>query len=132
MKLSSIFTIFAVASADQERKVPPRTPDQRLSTLHRFVTNWIDSQISIDQNRPQRAETMKSSFDRLYTRQLEAYQACGFFDATLEHGGPKPINRRRRSGADNVFDDAESEYALRGILEVRNVFLIYASNQSNR
>ena len=47
MKLSSIFTIFAVASADEERKVPPRTPDQRLRTLHRFVTNWIDSQRSL-------------------------------------------------------------------------------------
>jgi len=129
MKLSSIFTIFAVASADPERKVPPRTPDQRLNTLHRFVTNWIDSQISIDQNRPQRAETMKSSFDRLYQRQLDAFEECGFFNPSLEHGGPKPISRRRRSGADNVFDDAESEYALRGILEVRNVFLINASKR---
>lgn len=122
MKLSSTFTIFAVAAADQERKVPPRTPDQRLQTLHRFVTNWIDSQIGSTQNRPGRAETMKVSFDRLYQRQLDAYEECGFFDASLEHGGPKPVNRRRRSGADNVFDDAESEYALRGILEVRNVF----------
>ena len=84
MKLSSIFTIFAVASADPERKVPPRTPDQRLNTLHRFVTNWIDSQISIDQNRPQRAETMKSSFDRLYQRQLDAFEECGFFDPSLD------------------------------------------------
>lgn len=121
MKLSSIFTIFTVAAAE-ERKVPPRTPDQRLATLHRFVTNWIDSQIGATENRPQRAETMKESFTRLYDRQLTAYNDCGFFDSSLEHGGPKPISRRRRSGADNVFDDAESEYALRGILEVRNVF----------
>ena len=33
-------------------------------------------------------------------------------------GGPRPA-RKRRSDSDNVFDDAESLYSTRGVLEVR-------------
>ena len=38
------------------------------------------------------------------------------------------VRKQRGYVFQNGVDDAESEYALRGILEVRNVFLIYASN----
>lgn len=28
------------------KKVPPRTPDQRLETLERFITEWIDDHLT--------------------------------------------------------------------------------------
>ena len=28
------------------KKVPPRTPDQRLETLERFITEWIDDNLT--------------------------------------------------------------------------------------
>ena len=121
MKLSFVLT--AVSLAD-DRKVPPRTPPQRLNTLHRFATEWIESQIGVELNRPNRADIMKESFDRLYERQVEAYENCGYFDPSVANGGPRPA-RKRRSDSDNVFDDAESLYSTRGVLEVRKDFINY-------
>ena len=41
----------------------------------------------------------------------------GFY-LCVQLGGPRPA-RKRRSDSDNVFDDAESLYSTRGVLEVR-------------
>ena len=90
---------FALVSAD-ERKVPPRTPPQRLNTLKRFAKEWIDSGIKNQINRPQRAERMAGGIDRLFTKMSTAYgKPCGFFDPSLPHGGPNPNSQRRRRAA---------------------------------
>jgi len=83
--------LVAAQDAIEEKKVPPRRPDQRLNTLKRFAENWIDSQLGSNLNRPQRAFNKKRAFGRIFDRALEAYNKCGYFDPTvLPHGGPRP------------------------------------------
>ena len=93
---SAILVTFGnlVAAQGEEKKVPPRRPDQRLNTLKRFAGNWIDSQLGQELNRPQRAVMKKRAFNRIFDRALEAYNKCGYFDPTvLPHGGPRPEGR---------------------------------------
>jgi hypothetical protein len=132
MKVSVILSMFASSAyAQKDRKVPPRTPSQRFETLNRFINEWIDYNIDQDLNRPMRAYNMKASFERIYDKQKFAYDRCGFFDPSVENGGPKPAGknsdkswkemidsrRRRRSVSSrlrrnlddfNLFDDFET------------------------
>ena len=82
---------------DDERKVPPRTPAQRLNTLKRFAGEWVNSQIGVTINRPSRADNMISvGIQRLESKMTEAASKdCFFFDPTLEHGGPNPNSQRK-------------------------------------
>ena len=82
---------------DDERKVPPRTPAQRLNTLKRFAGEWVNSQIAVTINRPSRADNMVSvGIERLESKMTEAASKdCFFFDPTLEHGGPNPNSQRK-------------------------------------
>jgi len=91
---------------------------QRFNTLHRFINDWIDANVDATLNRPQRADKMKSAFQRIFDAQSAAFVRCGFFDPNVAHGGPRPAGKRR-SDSENVFDDAESLYSTRGVLEVR-------------
>ena len=88
--------LVALAMAqDDDRKVPPRTPPQRLNTLQRFAREWVDAQIGVEINRPSRADNMKANgITRLNDKMLAAYQKdCHFFDPTVEHGGPRPARK---------------------------------------
>ena len=49
-----IFAILGLTQANDVRKVPSRTPPQRLETLDRFLGEWIDSNFKAD-----RAEKVK-------------------------------------------------------------------------
>lgn len=88
-------------AADSERKVPPRTPAQRLNTLKRFAGEWVNAQIGITINRPSRAENMvNNGIERLESKMTEAAaKECFFFDPTVEHGGPRPQTTRKRRAA---------------------------------
>merc|ERR1711937_1089330 len=92
-KIMKIFQNALVALAmaqDDERKVPPRTPPQRLNTLKRFFAEWVNAQIGAAINRPNRAENMiAKGLERLEGKMTAAYaKECSFFDPTVEHGGP--------------------------------------------
>jgi len=126
MKVSVILSMVASSAFAQDRKVPPRTPSQRFETLNRFINNWIDYNIDQELNRPMRAYNMKASFERIYDKQKFAYDRCGYFDPSVENGGPKPSgknsdkswkdmmdSRRRRRRSNNLddfnlFDDFEA------------------------
>lgn len=96
MKISSAILIATVAAND--RKVPPRTPAQRLNTLHRFMNEWVSTEIAGTINRPSRAANMiANGVARIEARLTEAAaKDCFFFDPTLTHGGPR-VQRKRRS-----------------------------------
>jgi hypothetical protein len=100
MKFATAFSVLALA-AGEERKVPPRTPPQRLNTLQRFAGNWIDAQISREINRPNRATRMTTiGIARLFNKMTEAYaKPCAFFDPNVPHGGPNPNSTRKRRSA---------------------------------
>lgn len=96
MKISAV--LFAAAAAN-DRKVPPRTPAQRLNTLHRFMREWVQTEIAGTINRPSRAANMiANGVARIEAKMTEAAaKECFFFDPSLPHGGPAPKDRKRRS-----------------------------------
>ena len=63
----------------------------------RFANTWVDTQINLGINRPERAERMRTvGIDRLVSKMREAgSKDCYFFDPTLEHGGPNPNSQRK-------------------------------------
>jgi hypothetical protein len=126
MKLA-FFVLATLAAGEEERKVPPRTPPQRLRTLHRFSHDWIKNRIQAEKgpfpdgknkggiNRPNRGERMKLGMDRIYEKMSDAYvrgrpegpnpddKQCSYFNPSVPHGGPDPAHgykykgRKRRS-----------------------------------
>lgn len=117
MKVSSVVLV-ALASADKEKKVPPRTPIQRLNRLQIFSEEWLNDNLG---SLPSK-ETWIQKFQINAGRMLTAYERpkCGFFDASLPYGGPdpnpelrpdlkprRPLDRKRRS--DNDSDDYYDE-----------------------
>ena len=88
--------LVALAMAqDDDRKVPPRTPPQRLNTLHRFANEWVNIEIGETINRPSRAANMiAKGIARLEEKMTAAYaKDCHFFDPTVAHGGPRPARK---------------------------------------
>ena len=90
MKLS-VFAFAAFASAEEEdRKVPPRHPLQRLNRLTEFseeiLDQWFDGLASKDRW----VSKFAVNAGRMERNFLRGEQRCGFFDSSLEHGGPEP------------------------------------------
>ena len=96
------------ALAEQEKKVPPRTPLQRLDTLQRFANLWIETWININQNRPGRATRMTDRVNLMTSKLEEKYAHCGFFDPNVPNGGPRPVRKRRSDDLD-IFDNFEED-----------------------
>lgn len=115
MKVAA-FILFAQANAISERKVPPRTPSQRMETLNRFALSWVDNRIigvGSDENgggelmnRPKRGANIREAFQRTITFMLAAFtkvrpngsglRRCGYFNPNVANGGPRPAEQRRR------------------------------------
>ena len=90
--------------APDVRKVPPRTPPQRLDTLLRFSKEYIDG--NIDQYRPSRTNNQKEAVQRIFDRLMSNYskvdeitglRICSFFDPSVPNGGPRPDNTGKRT-----------------------------------
>ena len=116
IKLCSRVIALVAYVSSQEKKVPPRTPSDRMTTLKRFADSWIAANIAIGINRPDRALKMTDRI-QLMTDKLELqYAQCGFFDPSVPHGGPRPA-RKRRSDEVNVFDRFEDALRERKMAE---------------
>lgn len=104
MKIFQNVLVALAMAQDDERKVPPRTPAQRLNTLKRFAGEWVNLQIGVTINRPNRAQRMVDiGIERLENKMTEASSKdCFYFDPTVPNGGPNPNNSRKRRGADWV------------------------------
>ena len=85
MKLA-IFSLAATISA--EKKVPNRTPLQRLNTLRRFAAEWTDA--NMDSTKGDKYENvLVKHANRMETK----FNRCGFFDPNIKHGGPRPAGK---------------------------------------
>jgi hypothetical protein len=97
----------AALAGPSERKVPPRTPPQRLNTLKRFFKEYISNNVA--PNRPERAENQEEAVDRIYDPLKEIFDAlkpdgsglrrCSFFDPTVPNGGPRPASETDKRAA---------------------------------
>merc|ERR1739847_12715 len=109
MKISPA-VIVAVASAQGEKKVPPRHPLQRLNRLTEFtaeiMNDWfsfLPSQQAWIGKFERNAERMERNFNR-------GNQRCGFYDENqLPHGGPSDDRKRREADVDRYNREDPSE-----------------------
>merc|ERR1711990_235407 len=119
MKVSSVVLV-TLAAADKDKKVPPRTPAQRLNRLQIFSAEWLNDNLA---NLPSK-ENWISKFEVNAERMMDAYNRpnCGFFDPSLPYGGPdpnpeldhndnprRPVDRKRREDSSESFTDEFGE-----------------------
>merc|ERR1711915_89119 len=108
MKLLGLSLLGAALAGPSERKVPPRTPPQRLNTLKTFFKDYISNNVAED--RPDRAVNQVAAVDRIYDPLNEIYHAikpdgsglrrCSFFDPTVPNGGPRPVSDTDKRAAE--------------------------------
>lgn len=120
MKLA-LATLAAVAVAN-EKKVPPRHPEQRLNKLRIFFNKFADEEVATRKNDAVAAR-FKDRMNGFMDKMLSAYNRpnCGYYDADSKHGGPdpnpntkfngKPRNRRETSVDDENYVDFDEEDA---------------------
>ena len=99
---SAISTVvLALVNGETERKVPPRTPPQRLGTLKQLAVEWIENNISQAISRPSRAAVMTGRIEYMFSKMSRSYgKKCHFYNPTvLPHGGPNPNSQRKRRAA---------------------------------
>ena len=122
MKLSTTLLV-AVASAD-DKKVPPRTPLQRLATLKRFSADILNDWWFFLPSKDKWIEKFANNADRME----RAYNrpTCGYFDPyNKPHGGPdanpdlRPNGKPRRQRRE-LEDDDEGLYDEDGFLRYDN------------
>jgi len=99
----------AALGGPSERKVPPRTPPQRLETLKRFFKDYIN--VNVRPDRSTRADNQVAAVDRIYEPLDEIFHAlkpddsglrrCSFFDPTVPNGGPRPESPTSTRAADD-------------------------------
>ena len=108
MKIFNAIVIVSGLAAADDKKVPPRRPLQRLETLQRFFQEFIDSNVA--SKRPKRAGNMSLGVERLTERMEHRFGHCGFFDPSIQNGGPRPVSnvvevrKRRNADAEDPFD----------------------------
>jgi len=73
---------------EEGRKVPNRTPLQRLETLQRFGAEWSEANLSENQ-----AQRWVAKINANSERMRKRYSICGWFDVDIPHGGPNPETR---------------------------------------
>jgi len=106
MKVST--AILAVSVWAEERKVPPRHPDQRLNRLNQFAEEWLTDNLS---HLPS-VYSWVNKFNNNAARMSNAFKRanCGFYDSTLmPHGGPDPNPELRPSGRPRNRRQAETD-----------------------
>jgi len=91
MKLSSAVFILALASAqNDEKKVPPRHPMQRLNRLTEFAEEIMVNHFDWLASQPAWINKFKKNSDRMGRNFERGNQRCGYYDETqLPHGGPE-------------------------------------------
>lgn len=104
MKVST--AILAVSVFAEDKKVPPRHPNQRLNRLNQFAEEWLTDNMS-------HLPSMLSWINKFHNnanRMNKAFKRanCGFYDsAFMPHGGPDPNPGLRPGGRPRSRRQAE-------------------------
>jgi len=98
MKLISGLSVFAFVAA-QNKKVPPRNPEQRLGTLSEFFVKFTEEVVAPFTGDGY-AGRLNTRMQGMTSSMLAAYNRpnCGYFDDSSKHGGPDPNPNVRPNG----------------------------------
>ena len=115
MKFSAVL-LATVALAQDEKKVPPRHPLQRLAKLTEFsaelMNDWftfLPSQAAWVNKFANNAARMERNFNR-------GNQKCGFYDESqLPHGGPEEWKRREVDDEDFRYHNGDPRLGAKQI-----------------
>ena len=88
MKLATVALATFVAA--NEKKVPHRTPEQRLKTLRRFANEWTAANLDA-----KKAANFANRYENNADRMLTKYKRCGYYNSDLPHGGPRPAGEKK-------------------------------------
>lgn len=87
MKVLAAFLTVAVLA---EKKVPPKTPEERMAQLQSHISKLFQDHFGACK----KAGQMEDKLTRVTNRALKAFnrseRECSFFDSSVEHGGPEP------------------------------------------
>ena len=104
MKFSAVFLAAVAIAEDNDRKVPPRHPLQRLDKLKIFAVEWCNANLNA-----KAADHWAFKFQKNTHRFQTRWYICGFDDEYSENGGA----RERREVDDLAFLDCEGELCSR-------------------
>ena len=92
MKLSAAIVALACAQND-EKKVPPRHPMQRLARLTEFSEEILTNHFEFLPSQTSWINKFKTNSERMGRNFERGQQRCGYYDETqLPHGGPENGN----------------------------------------
>lgn len=159
MKFATCFVVASAVSGQDDRKVPPRHPLQRLNRLQIFSEEWLNDNIAHLPSVQKwigkfklNAARMESAFNR---KNPNGERRCGFYDENLlPHGGPdphpdlrnneskkprRPVEQRRRRDAEEeayISDDGSLERydksnPIRGIKQITTGYRKWAERFIN-
>ena len=108
MKFSTVL-LATVALAQDEKKVPPRHPLDRLNRLVEFSAELMNDWFTFLPSKDRWVVKFARNAGRMERNFKRGEQVCGWYDETqLPHGGPE--DERRRRGADETdlrYDTAD-------------------------
>ena len=100
MKFSAVL-LATVALAQDEKKVPPRHPLQRLAKLTEFSAELMNDWFTFLPSQAQWVSKFATNAARMERNFNRGNQKCGFYDESqLPHGGPE---ERKRREVEDVF-----------------------------
>jgi len=113
MKIALATTLAIVAAKD--KKVPPRHPTQRLNKLKTFYSNFFDEMVANGDMRQGEATRRNDRAQAFLDRMGNSFDRanCGFYDASLPHGGPDPNPEQKENGNDRNRRTADNEVDLK-------------------
>lgn len=95
MKLFAVTMIAIAAGENDDKRIPPKGPLQRLEQLERFAKEWLATSFGFDSNK---AEHWSAKFQRNTARMEQRFQQCG-------HDESANSDRKRRSFDENMRID---------------------------
>jgi len=114
-------TVFALVAAD-EKKVPPRHPLQRINKLKTFTAEWCTANLTAKQ-----AANWIKKYENNANRMITRFDLCGFYDESLEHGGPAKVRRSAEDEEDDqLFERYDKTNPVRGIQQITRGFAKWA------
>merc|ERR1712227_553880 len=96
MKLSSAVIVAVASAQNDEKKVPPRHPMQRLARLTEFSEEILTNHFEFLPSQTSWINKFKTNSERMGRNFERGQQRCGYYDETqLPHGGPENERKRR-------------------------------------